>query len=137
MGIDWLNGKTCTRVYQHDPHNVSFGFGPGVVRVDCLWRIVAGGRLVRTSQDHEQRFGLPAPLDACAEAESLLGGRRVAAARVREETADLLVEFDGGLLLEVLSDSAGYEPWEFTAPGVHLIALGGGGFVDSSTASPG
>jgi hypothetical protein len=136
VGIDWLTGRTCSRVYQHYPHNFSFEFGPGVVRVDCLWRIVAGGRLVCTSQDHEQQFGLPTPLDAYAEAESLLRGRCVSAARVREETADLLVEFDGSLLLEVLSDSSGYEPWQFTAPGVHIVALGGGGIADFSAVSP-
>jgi hypothetical protein len=132
VGIEWLTGRACTRVYEHYPHNFSFEFGPGVLRVDCLWRIVAGGRLVRVSQDHGQQFGLPAPLDAYAEAESLLRGRRVVAARIRQETADLVVEFDEGLLLEVLSDSSGYEPWQLLAPGVQLVAIGGGGVGDFS-----
>src|SRR5262249_53999975 len=53
----------------------------------CLWPIVAGGRLVRASQDHGQQFGLPTPVDAYGEAESLLKGRHVAAVRIRQETA--------------------------------------------------
>jgi hypothetical protein len=138
VNVEWLIGKVCTRVYEHYPQNFSFDFEPGVVRVDCLWRIVAGGRLVRTSQDHGQQFGLPAPLDAYAEVASLLKGRRVTAVRLREETADLVLEFDGGLLLEVLSDSSGYEPWQLSGPGVLLVAMGGGGVAEfASSADPG
>jgi hypothetical protein len=130
VGIEWLIGRTCVRVCEHYPHNFSFEFEPGVLAVDCLWRVVAGGRLARTSQDHGQQYGLPAPLDAYAEAASLLRGRRVTATRLREETADLVLDFEGGVSLEVLSDSSGYEPWKLTAPGVHLVALGGGGLAD-------
>lgn len=132
MGVEWLNANACTRVYEHYPQNFSFEFGPGVLRVDCLWRIVADGRLVLTSQDHGHQFGLSAPLDAYAMAESLLLGRRVTAVRLRRETADLVVEFDGGFFLEVLSDSSGYEPWQLAAPGVHLVALGSGEVADFS-----
>lgn len=134
--MDWLVGKTCTSIYRHYPNNCSFEFGSGVLHVECLWRIVAGGRLVLTSQDHEQQFGLPNPRDVYAVAESLLKGRCALALRVREETADLRVDFDGNFLLEVLADSSGYEPWQFTAPGVHLVALGGGGIADFSTVPP-
>lgn len=132
MGVEWLTGKACTRVYEHYPRNFSFEFGAGVVRVDCLWRIVAGGRLVRTSEDHGQQFGFPAAVDAYAAAEALLRDRCVTAVWVRKETADLLLEFNGSLVLEVLAVSSGYEPWEFIAPGVHLVAVGGGGVADFS-----
>ncbi len=127
MSVEWLIGKICSRVYQHYPHNFSFEFEQGVLRVDTLWRIVASGRLTLTSQDHEQQYGLPAPLDAYVEAASALKGRPITAVRLREETADLLLEFEGGLLLEVLSVSSGYEPWQLSAPGILLIGLGGGG----------
>jgi hypothetical protein len=129
VGIEWLTGRVCTRVYEHYPRNFSFEFGPGVLGVDCLWRLVAGGRVALTSQDHGQQFGRPAPVDAYAESASLLRGRRVTAARLREDTADLVLEFDGGVLLEVVTDSSGYEPWNFTAPGTHLVATSGGGIA--------
>jgi hypothetical protein len=29
-------------------------------------------------------------------------------------------------------DTSGYEPWNFHAPGVHLVGLGGGGVADFS-----
>ncbi len=130
MNVEWLVGKEYARVYEHYPLNFSFDFESGVLRVDCLWRIVADGRLVRTSRDHGQQFGRPAPVDAYVDAASLLKGRRVAAAHLRQETADLLLTFEGGLLLEVLSDSAGYEPWQLSAAASLSVAMGGGGVAD-------
>jgi hypothetical protein len=132
VGIEWLIGKTCTRVFEHYSGNFSFEFQPGVLRVDCLWRIVKDGKLHRTSLDHGQQFGLPAPLDAYAEAASMLLGHRVEAVRFRVETADLSLEFAGHIVLEVVADSSGYEPWNLEGPGVYLIAVGGGGISDIS-----
>jgi hypothetical protein len=43
--------------------------------------------------------------------------------RIRENTADLILEFEGDVQLEVISVSSRYEPWNFTAPGVQVIAL--------------
>ena len=132
MSIEWLTGTTCTRVYENYPQNFTFEFGEGILAVDCPWRVIEGGRLRRTSEDHGQQYGLTAPLNAYAEAEKLLVGRRVMASRLREGTSDLVLEFEGDILLEVIAVSSGYEPWNFTAPGVHLIAIGGGGFADFS-----
>jgi hypothetical protein len=127
---DWLRAKICTRVYEHFPGHSIFEFGDGSLDVECLWRIIVDGRIALTSRDHGQQFGLPAPVDAHAEAASLLQGRRVVAVRLQETSADLTLEFEGGLRLEVISESSGYEPWNFHAPGVHLVGLGGGGVAD-------
>lgn len=124
-------GKTCSRVYEGHPQNFTFEFGAGALCVDCLWRLISAGRLVRTPLDHGQQFGLPAPVDAFAEARSLLDGRRIETVRLREETADLTLRFEGGIVLEVLSNSSGYEPWNFNAPGIRLIGTGGGGMIDA------
>jgi hypothetical protein len=132
VSIEWLVEKKCTRVYEHYPRNFTFEFGSGALAVDCLCRIVASGRLVLTSQDHGQRFGLPSPVDAYAEAESLLRDRCVAAVRLVAETNDLVIEFEDGSRLEVLAHSSGYELWNLTAPGVHLAAVGGNGIADLS-----
>jgi hypothetical protein len=132
MGIEWLTGTTCTRVYEMYPQNFTFEFGAVALAVDCLWRVIEGGRLRRSSGDHGQQYGLPAPLDAHVEAEALLKGRRVTGWRIRDETSDLILEFEGDIQLEVISESSGYEPWNLTAPGIHVVALGGGGLADFS-----
>ena len=132
MGVEWLTGTTCTRVSAMYPQNFTFEFGAGALAVDCLWRVIERGHLRRTSRDHGQQYGLPAPLDADIDVEALLKGRRVTACRIREETADLILEFEGDVQLEIIADSSGFEPWNLTAPGVHVIALGGGGLADCS-----
>jgi hypothetical protein len=132
MSLDWLKGTVCTRVYEHYPGNFTFEFGGATLAVDCLWRVIADGKVVLTSRDHGQQFGLPAPVDAYAQAISVLRGRRVVEIRLDERSADLRLEFEGGKRLEVLTDSSGYEPWNYHAPGVHLVALGGGGVAKFS-----
>jgi hypothetical protein len=132
MGVTWLTGKLCTSVREMYPQNSTFAFGEGALAVDCLWRLIERGRLRRTSGDHGQQYGLPAPLDANVEAETLLCGKRVTASRFREGTSDLILDFEGDVQLEIIADSSGYEPWNLTAPGVHLVALGGGGLEDFS-----
>jgi hypothetical protein len=130
MGIEWLKGKTFIRVYEAYPQNFTFEFGAGALAVDCLWRLIERGRLRLTSEDHGHQYGLPAPLDAYVEAEVILRGRQVTAWRFRDGTADLILEFEGDVQLEVIATSSGYEPWNLAAPGVHVIALGGGGLAD-------
>ena len=132
MGIEWLVGTNCTRVYELYPQNFTFGFGAASLAVDCLWRVIERGRLRLTSGDHGQRYGLSAPIDAHVEAVALLRGRCITAAQFRGGTADLILEFEGDIQLEVIADSSGYEPWSLTAPGVHLVGLGGGGLADLS-----
>lgn len=130
MGVESLNGTVCTRVFEHYPGNFTFQFGAATLAVDCLWRIVAGGKVALTSRDHGQQSGLPAPVDAYAAAFSLLQGRQVVEVRLAESSADLVLEFAGGQRLEILTDSSGHEPWNLHAPGVHLVALGGGGVAN-------
>lgn len=59
----------------------------------------------------------------------------MSAVSYREETSDLLVAFEGEILLEVLCDLSGDEPWGLNAPGVHFVAIGGGGIADFSGGS--
>src|SRR5258705_11152852 len=87
--ITWLIGRACSRVWEHYPQNFTFNFDGGTLAVDCLWRLVGDARLIRTSDDHGQQFGLPAPIDPYAEVESILQGRAITSARIREETDDI------------------------------------------------
>jgi hypothetical protein len=132
MGVESLNGTVCTRVYEHYPGNFTFQFGAATLAVGSLWRVIVDGKVALTSRDYGQQFGLPAPVDAYAGAVSLLQGRQVVNVRLAESSADLVMEFEGGRRLEILTDSSGYEPWNLHAPGVHLVALGGGGVADFS-----
>lgn len=97
--------------------------------ISSLWRLLSDGRLKLTSNDDGQQFGLPAPVQAIPELAAVIVGRRVASVRVTEGTADLTISL-GDSVLEVISDSSGYEAWQVDGPkGTVAVGQGGGNVV--------
>ncbi|MFY9620715.1 MAG: DUF6188 family protein [Pyrinomonadaceae bacterium] len=126
VDLSWLVGRQCTAVHR-DEFSWNFIFDAGAVTTPCLWRLIDAGRIRVTSEDHGQQFGLPAAVDARAEVESRLVHHVIQSAKVRADTGDLILEFGGELVLELLQTSSGYEAWQLTSPGgEHVIAMGGG-----------
>ena len=126
--FSWMVGRTICSVVLNEPTQWSFSFGPGVgIGAECPWRLLKDGYVTISSEDHLQQYGLPAPLDAAAVASDTLGSLPVLRVEVKEGTADLLLEFAGGLRLEFIPISSGYESWGVTTPsGFQVIAQGGG-----------
>lgn len=126
--LGWMIGGQVTKVELLEPVSWWFAFlGGGALRADSLWRIVSDGRIQVTSEDHDQEFGLPKPVDAAARAASLLAKRLVSAASIREDTGDVVLEFDDHSRLEVLTTSSGCESWAIFSPnGDEAIGCGGG-----------
>src|SRR5262245_4612740 len=133
MGVEWLKGQTCTRVFGDSSSDFRFEFGEGTLHAEGLWRVIEEGAVVLTSRDHGQRHGLPAPVDAIEQASSRLQGSRVRDVILTEASADLVIVFEAGQRLELLTETSGFESWTFTAPGVHLVACCGGGVADFGT----
>jgi hypothetical protein len=104
-------GNECTAVKRHE-FSWSFVFGPLVMSVECLWRVLKDGRIALTRNDDGQKFGLPEPVDALVEAHSLLLAKTIRTIEVSSETSDLTFEFTDGTRLELLTDSRGYEAWQ-------------------------
>jgi hypothetical protein len=127
--VEWLRGQDCTRVYERAEGVgvCTFEFTSARAAIDCAWRIVRAGRLALAHSDHGQRFGLPTPVDVGHQATALLAGRPVVGGRVDTTLGDVILEFEGGLRLEVFNDSSGYEAWTMTGPdGTTLVAASGG-----------
>lgn len=79
------------------------------------WRIIKDGKVVRTSFDHEQQYGLPAPIDAIAELQVELQGRTVVDAALDGESGDLLFAFSEDIKFRVFNFTC-YEVWEIHFP---------------------
>ena len=127
VDLSWMVGRVLTEVSFSEPVHWYFSFGPEVIQVECLWRIVEHRRVGLTSEDHGHKFGLPAPIDAVARGMATLSGHRVTAVQLREFTADLVIDFTDDLRLEVIPTSSGYEAWQLRDPsGTSFIAVGGG-----------
>ncbi|MEZ5680626.1 MAG: hypothetical protein R3E14_04945 [Erythrobacter sp.] len=75
-----------------------------------FWRLVGSNHILVTSEDHQQQFGLPQPIDAAAKFNDALAMARVTGVDVSPVTGDLLISFPN-YRLEVITCSMGYETW--------------------------
>ncbi|HLF98021.1 MAG TPA: DUF6188 family protein [Methylococcaceae bacterium] len=100
--------------------------GDITVATESLWRLIEKGRIVVTSEDHGHQFGLPERVDA---AERVLAStilRTVEAAVISLSSGDLTIGFNGGMQLQLLQPSSGYESWRLSVQGSETICTGGG-----------
>lgn len=79
------------------------------------WRLVIDGRAGISSFDHQQKYGLPAPIDAVRSLCEILQDKLVTNAFLDHKTGDLLFEFTASITLQVLNFT-GYEIWEINFP---------------------
>ena len=126
--FSWMVGRTIGQVRFNEPSQWAFSFEPSIgIGAECPWRLLQGGSVAISSEDHLQQYGLPAPLDAAAVATNLLAPHPVTHVDVRDGTADLIIEFGDALRLEIIPMSSGYESWGVTTPsGFYVFAQGGG-----------
>jgi len=126
VDLSWMIGRTITEVSFEGTWTFSFE-EKGYINVECPWRILNQGCTTRSSDDHRQQYGLPAPIDAAAEATKLLSTLVINAAQLRVGTSDILIDFSGNLRLEIIPISSGYEGWQMMDPfGTEFFAQGGG-----------
>ena len=79
------------------------------------WRIIKNNRASTSSFDHQQKYGLPALINAKEEIKNVLQGKEVLDAKLEIETGDIIIDFNDNLKLQVFNFT-GYEVWEFRLP---------------------
>ena len=119
-----LLGRTLNHLDKHE-HSWGFGFSDGVsINVECPWRIIIDGSIRIAGDDDGQRFGLPEPVDAAALGMELLAAKPVIALLPGVVAGDLAIQFEGGPILQVVANSAGYEAWVLRADDVLVVGRG-------------
>jgi hypothetical protein len=138
---DVLVGLTCTSVTKAE-YSWHLGFGESAsLDLECPWRLVVEGAIAYGADDHEQRFGLPAPIDGEERIRNILSTSPITKVELRPGTADLTLIFDNGVRLEAFNSSCGYEGWNLSgkeALGFLVVAQGGGNlevFIEGATKS--
>ena len=79
------------------------------------WRLVIEGKTCISSFDHQQKYGLPAPIDAVNILRETLQDKLVRSAFLDHKTGDLRFEFAGDITLQVFSPTS-YEDWTIIFP---------------------
>jgi hypothetical protein len=126
-----FRGRKCQAVeLLDDLWCFRFGDETPFFQVTCPWRIRDRNCVKIGSDDHRPKFASPAPLDARAEAFSLLAQRGVITVSIAPIIADVTIEFEDGLWLDIINGSASYEDWSGRATSntrvVCLVAMAGG-----------
>ena len=100
---------------EHGQASVSLVFVDGTRLQAEYWRLIEDGAASYSSFDHQQKYGLPAEIDAIEELRKRLSGRALVEALHDEETGDLVFKFTGNTKLQILNVT-GYEIWEIRYP---------------------
>lgn len=95
--------------------NISILFSDGAMLGACYWRMIGSDGTVLSSFDHQQRYGLPEPVDAKKLLAEFLNDQTVLEAEIDRKTGDLQFSFSSGTNLQVFGFSA-YEVWELRLP---------------------
>ncbi|KAF0096901.1 MAG: hypothetical protein FD128_2515, partial [Hyphomonadaceae bacterium] len=88
-------------------------FSNGIRITADYWRIIKDGKHLLRSFDHEQQYGLPAPINANSVLHSELKDQHVKKAKLDSRTGDIVIWFRGNLILQILNFTS-YEVWEVT-----------------------
>ena len=118
-----LRGAKCSSVesleYEERPADPTYSVGTVVTFSDStrlslrFWRLIKNGKPLVSIFDHQQKYGLPEPIDAIAMLKKELHGRTIVGAEMDETTGDLRFEFEGDVRFEVFNFTA-FEIWELT-----------------------
>jgi len=75
------------------------------------WRIILEGKAQTSSFDHQQQYGIQAPIDAFTRIAEALGGKTLREAKWDTRTGDVMLSFQPDVELQVFNFT-GYEDWE-------------------------
>jgi hypothetical protein len=124
----WMLGRPIMGVTIAGSNQWRFFFSPELsIGIECPWRLIKDGHVAIGSEDHLQKYGLPAPIDAVQVTTDLLASQLITRVEIRDGTTDLLIDLTGDLRFEAVPISCGYESWNIFGPsGFQVVAQGGG-----------
>ena len=117
QGLSGLKGNVL-QVVDNDASEgaaVILNFSDGAILRADYWRLLRNSLAVVSSFDHQQKYGLPSPVDARSDLRKALNGQQVLEARLDQQTGDLLFAFSGQAHFQVFN-LTGYEVWEMSFP---------------------
>ncbi len=110
-----------------DFYNWSFRFADNIyICGSGLWRLLENNKIKRVSTDHQQQFGLQAPIDLTEEINKILKGKNLKIIEIVENTGDLLLHISDNIKVQIFIDSSGYESYTFAFDNKTYLGQGAG-----------
>jgi hypothetical protein len=104
--LDWLHGDRLASVrLDLDCWILDFESG-GSLQVACPWRLLVNETIRLSDSDHNQQYGLPAPINAVIELGQLLRGLRVGDVHVEQKRGDIRIQFASDIELQICRSRA-------------------------------
>lgn len=130
--LNWLIGSIIEQV-EYDGQTQRWIFtvsGQSILYVNCPWKLISAAKVSLASGDHGQQYGLAHPIDVAVKALDFLAGRKIGSIIPDKVTSDLIINFEGDVILRTFSDSSGFEAWQLIGlQGAEYIAQGNGNIV--------
>jgi hypothetical protein len=95
--------------------SIVLSFSDGTTLQAFYWRLVQDGRALLSSFDHQQKYGLPAPINGKEQLSKILEGKICSDAQFDAETADLIFFFGKTIKLQIFNFTE-YEIWDVRFP---------------------
>ena len=96
------------------------------IHLTSLWRAVINSKIIFTSEDDKQMFGLKKPFDVQEAFKEHFSSKKISKIKIRNPIADMQIIFQDGSYIELFATSAGYENWIMSGKEIQIICLGGG-----------
>jgi hypothetical protein len=123
---EWMVGRTVTDCDFSEPSLWWFALsGGGHVQTEMTWRLLTSDKMIACSHDHGHSFGRPAPLDAAAMAIAETMASVIVGVWIDDAAPDLVIEFENGRILQILTTSNGYECWQTCEPSGRCVVVNG------------
>jgi hypothetical protein len=128
--LTWLVGRRLKDVEKRDCSWFFVLDDGNTIATESVWRLITPQRIVVTSEDEGQSFGLTVPVNAAQRMKDSLGQSKIVRFELKEPTSDLLLHFSNDQIIEFLNLSCGYEGWRMTHGSQEIICMGGGGLTE-------
>ncbi len=126
ININWLIGRRLKTIDKHDYTWLILLDDESTITTESLWRLITDNGIKSSSEDHGQKFGLSASLDAIDVVKKTIGEEIIEQYTTNPKTGDLILHFANATELQFLADSSGYENWHIVHGDQEIICMGGG-----------
>ena len=126
IDLNWLIGRRIKELQKKDFTWLVLLDDGSTITTESLWRLITDNGIKISSDDHGQKFGLSAPLDAIKIMKETIGQKTIKEFKLDSRSGDLSILFDNADELQFLNDSSGYESWHIVHGNQEVICMGGG-----------